>query len=74
MKVRVLYPLAFAGREKPPEAGDVIDVDEADAFIAAGYAEAVKAPKADRPVERAVATPGTKRGPGRPRKTPKADE
>ena len=67
-KIRVLYPLAFAGLPNPPAAGDVIELDEAAAFIAAGYAEPVGSKGGA--VERAVATPGVKRPRGRPRKNP----
>ena len=64
MKIRVLYPSAFAGMDKPPVASDVVDVSdgEAAAFIAAGYAETV-APK----VERATKAPGEKRDVRRPK-------
>jgi hypothetical protein len=62
MKIRVLYPSAFAHLSKPPQGSDVIDLPDAEAksHIASGYAEAVK-------VERATAAPGEKRAVARPK-------
>jgi iron uptake system EfeUOB component EfeO/EfeM len=68
MKIRVLYPTAFASyAKKEPAAGSVIDLDTkvAEALIADGAAEKADA-KAS--VERATKAPGEKRRVGRPRK------
>lgn len=65
MKIRVLYPSAFAHLTNPPVGSDIIDLPEAEAtaHVAAGYAEPVS-PK----VERATKAPGEKRDVSRPKK------
>lgn len=70
-KIRVLYPTAFANLPHPPEAGDTITIDDAEAkrFIDAGYAEAVGR---QAPVEQATAAPGEKRTTARKRTSTKA--
>ena len=58
MKVRVLYPTAFGGlTKKPPDAGDIVDIDDkaAGELIVEGAAEK---PDAKPKVERATKAPG----------------